>query len=280
MCFRTAMLASVLSVICLPASQAQQRPWYAELSIGRGLATTLSQTGHNLDYLCYPGRTTCLPHEGFRWYYDLPADQGWAISATLGRALGRLRIEVSALQEVRDVESRFTGLTFLDGRMRPDSDPGSGVIETVNTSIGAFRIRSLRLNALYGLFSARRRAMPYVGAGVGVSGLAVTDSFFESRFSCEPTAGCFPNIDLFDSSEHTDFTDLSVSFFGYVGADFPISERLAAGLRLALSQSGKLNSESTYTEHPLPDLTSSTEVSNIQLASVLASIRYSFGSVR
>ena len=203
-----------------------------------------------------------------------------SISATVGHARDRLRFEVSALQEVRNIESRFQDLTYLDGTPRAAFDPGSGVIETFSASIGSFRIRSLRLNAFYRVFSPQRRILPYLGAGFGLSGLAVTDSFFESRFSCDATAACPPNLSYYDSWQDVDFTDISVSLFGYFGTEFRISDEFAAGLRLVINQSGKLYSETMYNEHPMPKLTANTEISDIMLTSVLATIRYSFGSIR
>ena len=101
------------------AQQAKPSGWYVGAGAGINKASGIEQAGHNRDNICYP-EDDCSHlvndrPEGYRWYYDLDADDGAAFDIFIGRAMGAFRLELALAQRKNDVEQKFTGITYLGG---------------------------------------------------------------------------------------------------------------------------------------------------------------------
>ena len=75
------------------ASDAQEgKPagWYVGASVGINKVSGIEQAGHNRDNICYPDdvceRFGGGGPEGYRWYYDLDADDGAASAQSTASA--------------------------------------------------------------------------------------------------------------------------------------------------------------------------------------------------
>ena len=89
------MVSMLLMMLNLPAkAQEDKSGWYLQVGVGTGTSSKLSQMGWNRDTLCYPDQSRCVKHDGYRWFYDLPADTGPSLSAAVGRYWGLLRLEL------------------------------------------------------------------------------------------------------------------------------------------------------------------------------------------
>ena len=79
-------------------------------ALGINKASGIEQAGHNRDNICYP-EDDCShvggAPDGFRWYYDLDADEGAAFEVSIGRALGSIRLELALAQRKNDVEQKI-----------------------------------------------------------------------------------------------------------------------------------------------------------------------------
>ena len=263
---------------------AQERPWYVELGGGAGLVATIQQVGFNYDDLCYPTSVECLPHEGYRWYYELPSDAGIAVHGALGRHLGQLRVEASGAYSSRNLGQTFTAITYLDGTVQPSALVGTGVVETVYTGVGSLNALGVRLNVLYAPLRGERTMRPFVGVGAGLSRMTVTGVYFESRFSCE-SKPCAPGFELYDGLQDEDMSGTNLGLYGYAGFDYLLSDAILAGLRFTAGRSQPFSATGTYIEHPMdrPDVqsrpihgafTNETEFSDLFLMSVVATVRY------
>ncbi len=253
-----------------PASA--QSGWYVEAGVGVALRSTMKQAGRNSDDICYPTNICSQAPAGYRWYYDLPADQGTALSISAGRSWQHMRVEIAGMQLRTNLDQVFTGLTFLDGKSvlpNPDSDYTTSAI----AMIGDLTVRGLRLNANFYIPLGLVRLSPYLGGGLGASFLKVSDLFYHGQYGCA-VAACDVDPSYYDSQQATDLTDTVLSKHVYAGTDYAISDRIRLNLQVAYHLTGILSYEDPYVFHPKDDITSITEVSGIRHFSVLLSVRH------
>ena len=97
---------------------------------------------------------------GYRWRYAIDADAGTGFEVTFGRALGPLRLEISASQSKNNIEQEFVSLEYLDGSPWTGRE---GVVSNDVASIGDLTTRIVALN-VYRDFSAPHRALTRTSA--------------------------------------------------------------------------------------------------------------------
>ena len=197
--FSFVMLCALICVgaaINAASAEAGRSGWYFSAGTGLALSSSMDQVGWNRDTVCYP-TDPCFVADpvpalsGYRWRYAIDADAGAGFEATFGRALGRLRLEVSASQSKNNIEQEFVSLEYLDGSPWTSREEGTVVSNDV-ASIGDFTTRILALN-VYRDFSAAHRALtPYIGAGLGAAFVKVSDVQYTNDY--QDTADSPPSL--------------------------------------------------------------------------------------
>ena len=225
----------------LPKALGQTDFWYFELSTGATLSQELTQEGFNLDPFCYPGHICCPERlgcrnfsadqeSGYRWTYRAPADAGGTVRIGVGRAQGRLRVDLSGQLSSQNLEPIFSRIATLDGSPTAAFDPTSGVLSEVNTSLGKLKISSLHASAFLNLFPADRTLHPYLGLGVGIARATVTDVFFEEYFSCVALP-CKGDLSSYNSYQDTDLLDLVLLASAHAGFEYSLTHKILVGAR-------------------------------------------------
>ena len=262
------------------AQQAKPSGWYVGLGLGINKASGVEQAGHNRDNICYP-EDDCShldggAPQGYRWYYDLDADDGAAFEISIGRAFGSIRMELALAQRKNDVEQKFTGITYLDGS-RIMARPVSNYQSRTSTTIDDLTTRTLSLNAYYDFSLPGSRLTPYVGAGVGVSFVELSGVFFEARYSCKNPASDCDMPEQYDGRQNEDLTDTVLSAHLHAGLDYRVSEKMLVGLKLTYSMVGDMEAKGDYDFHPVPGLTNTNEITGMNHFSVMFGVKYFFG---
>ena len=262
------------------AQQAKPSGWYVGLGLGINKASGVEQAGHNRDNICYP-EDDCSHlvndrPEGYRWYYDLDADDGAAFEISIGRAMGAFRLELALAQRKNDVEQKFTGITYLDGS-RIMARPVSNYSSTTTSRVDDLTTRTLSLNAYYDFSLPGSRFTPYVGAGVGVSFVELSGVFFEARYSCKNPAMDCDMPEQYDGRQNADLTDTVLSAHLHAGLDYRVSEKMLVGVKLTYSMVGDMEAKGGYDFHPVADLTNTTEISGMNHFSLMFGVKYFFG---
>ena len=152
------LFVMLCALICAGAASAEagRSGWYFSVGTGLALSSSMDQVGWNQDTVCYP-TDPCFVADpvpalsGYRWRYAINADAGTGLEVTFGRALGPLRLEVSASQSKNNIEQEFVSLEYLDGS--PWTSREGTVVSNDVASIGDFTTRILALN-IYRDFSA------------------------------------------------------------------------------------------------------------------------------
>ena len=109
----TGVTSALAICACLGAAGAnaarETKPsgWYVGAGLGINKTSGVKQAGWNRDNVCYPD-DDCAP-QGYRWYYDLNADDGAVFEISIGRAFDALRLELSFTQRKNGLEQKFTG---------------------------------------------------------------------------------------------------------------------------------------------------------------------------
>ena len=263
------------------AQEAKPAGWYVALGAGINKASGIEQAGWNRDNVCYP-EDDCSHLEGgrpggYRWYYDLDADEGAALEISVGRTLGAFRLELALAQRKNDIEQNFKDITYLDGsRSMPaassdyqsDSDPDVDDLTT----------RTLSLNAYYDFSIAGSRFTPYLGAGVGVSFVEVGGLYYEGRYSCKPSAPDCDRPGQYDGLQDEDLTDTVLSAHLHAGLDYRLSEKMLVGLKLTYSMVSDMKDvKGEYIEHAVPGISNFTTFSGMNHFSVMLGVKYFFG---
>ena len=262
------------------AQQAKPSGWYVGAGAGINKASGIEQAGHNRDNICYP-EDDCShldggAPQGYRWYYDLDADDGAAFEISIGRAMGAFRLELALAQRKNDVEQKFTDITYLDGS-RSMARPVSNYQSRTSTTIDDLTTRTLSLNAYYDFSLPGSRFTPYVGAGVGVSFVELSGVFFEARYSCKNPASDCDRPEQYNGRQNEDLTDTVLSAHLHAGLDYRVSEKMLVGVKLTYSMVGDMEAKGDYDFHPVPDLTNTTEISGMNHFSVMLGVKYFFG---
>ncbi len=283
-CVIIAVLAVCAILVAAGASAAQEaKPsgWYVGASIGINKASGIEQAGHNRDNICYP-EDDCShlaggAPEGYRWYYDLDADDGAALEISVGRTFGDFRLELGLAQRKNDVEQKFTDITYLDGA-RIMARPVSNYQSEANASIDDLTTRTLSLNAYYDFSIAGSRFTPYVGAGVGVSFVELSGVYFEARYSCKNPAMDCDIPEQYDGRQNEDLTDTVLSAHLHAGLDYRASDKMLLGLKLTYSMVGDMEDvKGDYDFHPVAGLSNFTTISGMNHFSVMLGVKYFFG---
>ena len=166
-------VAAVLAATGSAPGAADELParsgWYFGGGVGAAGGADLDQEGWNRDTFCYPDAacfdetpTPTVP--GYRWRYDIDLDAGAALELSVGRFVGRTRLELTIAQQTHDARQAFTGIAYGDGtRIRPRA--GGPVASNGRGTIDRWRVRSVAVDAYYDFPDAWRAITPYVGAG-------------------------------------------------------------------------------------------------------------------
>ena len=281
---RVIMIALALCVIlglagASAAQGAKPSGWYVGAGAGINKASGIEQAGHNRDTICYP-EDDCShvggAPDGYRWYYDLDADEGSAFEVSIGRALGSIRLELALAQRKNDVEQKFTDITYLDGSRimaRPVSNYQSDAVSRIDD----LTTRTLSLNLYYDFSLAGSRFTPYLGAGVGVSFVELSGVFFEARYSCKNPGSDCDMPEQYDGRQNEDLTDTVFSAHLHAGLDYRVSEKMLIGAKLTYAMVGDMEAKGGYDFHPVPDLVNTTEISGMNHFSMMFGVKYFFG---
>ena len=261
------------------AQQAKPSGWYVGAGAGINKASGIEQAGHNRDNICYP-EDDCShvggAPEGYRWYYDLDADDGAAFEISIGRAMGAFRLELALAQRKNDVEQKFTGITYLDGS-RIMARPVSNYQSRTSTNVDDLTTRTLSLNAYYDFSLPGGRFTPYLGAGVGVSFVELSGVFFEARYSCKNPAADCDMPEQYNGRQNEDLSDTVLSAHLHAGLDYRVSDKMLVGLKLTYSMVGDVEAKGDYDFHPVPGLTNTNEITGMNHFSVMFGVKYFFG---
>ena len=261
------------------AQEAKPSGWYVGAGAGINKASGIEQAGHNRDNICYP-EDDCShvggAPDGYRWYYDLDADEGSAFEVSIGRAMGAFRLELALAQRKNDVEQKFTDITYLDGS-RSMARPVSNYSSTTTNRVDDLTTRTLSLNLYYDFSRPGSRFTPYLGAGVGVSFVELSGVFFEARYSCKDPGSNCDMPEQYDGRQNEDLTDTVLSAHLHAGLDYRVSERMLVGVKLTYSMVGDMEAKGGYDFHPVPDLTNTTEITGMNHFSLMLGVKYYFG---
>lgn len=258
--------------------------WYVGAGTGAGWSSTINQEGWNRDTYCYPD--SCgepgLSEEiagvsipGYRWKYDLDTDTGSAFEISVGRHLNRLRLEITAALQKNDIDQQFSSITFLDGRL-DSQPPGNRVTSNFVSTIDDFLTRTVSLNAYYDFTAAFDRITPYLGIGLGAAFAEVSGVYYSTNY--QDLADPSRDLSFYDSSQDTDMTDTVLFGSIHAGADYSLSDRILAGLKLTWSIMDDIKYTGSYSYHPVhsedPDFANHTTFSDIQQWSVMLTVKY------
>ncbi len=262
------------------AQEAKSSGWYVGAGAGINKASGIEQAGHNRDNICYP-EDDCSHlvndrPEGYRWYYDLDADDGAAFEISIGRAMGAFRLELVLAQRKNDVEQKFTGITYLDGS-RSMARPVSNYSSTTTNRVDDLTTRTLSLNAYYDFSLPGSRFTPYLGAGVGVSFVELSGVFFEARYSCKNPASDCDMPEQYDGRQNEDLSDTVLSAHLHAGLDYRVSEKMLVGVKLTYSMVGDMEAKGDYDFHPVAGIGNTNEITSMKHFSVMFGIKYFFG---
>ena len=263
------------------AEEAKPTGWYIGASVGLNRASGMEQAGWNRDDICYPeddcSRLPGGAPGGYRWYYDLEADDGAAFEISIGRRFGAFRLELALAQRKNDLEQKFKDITYLDGS-RSMPRPASNYQNDPDVRIDDLTTRTLSLNAYYDFPLAGGRFTPYLGAGVGVSFVDLAGVYYRSRYSCKNPAADCDDPGQYDSHQDEDLTEAVLSAHLHAGLDYRVSGKMLLGLKLTYSMVGDMEDvEGRYVKHPVPGLSNFTTISGMNHFSVMLGVKYFFG---
>ncbi len=278
-------MLAVYAISCAPRASANSEVmplgWYVGGSIGFNTTSGIEQAGYNRDNTCYPyhdcTHITDGSPDGYRWFYDLEADQGTVFEIVSGHAFGTFRLELALAQRRNDIEQKFTGITYLDDS-HITARPMSNYQSESDTHIDDLTTRSLSLNAYYDFPVMGRRFTPYLGGGVGVSFLKLSGLYFQSWHSCKNPALDCDMPERYNGRQHVDLSDSVYSAHLYAGFDYRIKERTLLGLKLTYSMVGDMKDvKGDYDFYPVPDISNFTTISNMDHWSLMLGVKYFFG---
>ena len=279
-----AMLAA--TVLCGAEASAGTAPpwssgWYIGVGPGINEVSGVRQAGRNRDTTCYPDHDcTRLERKapaGYRWHYDLDSSVGSAFELSFGRAFGAWRLELALDQRRVAVEQRFAGSTYLDGSHIVFRENNSYRSRT-RAGVGDLTTRTLALNSYRDFTLTNTRFTPYLGAGVGVSLVKLSDVFFETRYSCRnPAASDCAMPGNYDRGQDTEFSDSVFSAHLHAGLDYRVSDRVRIGLKLTYSMVDDFEATRGYAFYPIADLTNTTVISGMDHISAMLTLKYFLG---
>ena len=271
-------ILAICALLWAPAGSeaGAQQPdrWYLSAGLGMDWASLMRQAGDNRDRTCYPDMDCrYLPNgmpEGYRWYYDLEPGTGLAFEFAFGRVFDHMRMELSAGQRKQNLDQRFVAITFLNGGSIREAV--NDVRSNAMASIGDLTTRTYSLNGYYDFPIRYRGVTPYVGAGLGISSLVVSELHYSASYT--GTQGPDdPPLASFNNMQEVDLSDLSLAKSLYAGADYFLGGGILLGLKLTYTGVGDLDDRSEYALHRMAGLTNETNVSRTDHWSVTATFR-------
>ena len=276
------VLLGVLILLGVPeavrAAGPERAAWYVNVGGGAGWSATMDKAGRNRDTTCSPNRD-CGGRSvaGFRWFQDLVPETGRTFGIAAGRQVGRLRFELSATQQTHPVALEFIGITYLDGSERAPHVVDSPYTSRSTNMVDELTTRSLSVNVYRDFPMPRFRAIPYLGAGLGITYVEVSGLYFHSDYSCREGRSCDPPADRYDTVKSADLTDVVPAAHLFAGVAWHLSDRWALDVKLAYRAVGDLAHRSAYVQHEFPGLTFREAVRGIRQGSVLLGARYTWG---
>ena len=283
-------IGTILIVLAMPGGAGAEQVrsgWYVGAGIGASWTSTINQEGWNRDTYCYPDscdepglskELAGVSIPGYRWKYDLDTDTGSAFEISIGRYFNRLRLEFTAALQKNDIDQQFSSITFLDGRLN-SPPPGNRVTANFVSRIDDFLTRSVSFNAYYDFTDAFDRITPYLGIGLGAAFAEVSGVYYSTNY--QALADPSRDLSFYDSSQDTDMTDTVLFGNIHAGADYRLSDRILAGLKLTYSIMDDIKYTGSYLKHPVhredPDFANHTKFSDIQQWSVMVTLKYLLG---
>ena len=259
------------------AGEPRRTGWYVGAGAGLNWSSSMKQVGHNQDTTCYPdfdcGHLPGGMPDGYRWRYDLESDVGTAFEVSIGYMSDRVRLELSAAQRKNDIDQKFSGIGYLDGTSIIDA--GNDVQSNFMASIGDLTTRTLSLNAYYDFPTVANRITPYLGAGVGLSFVKVSNLRFSANYT--GTQGSGPPLQSFNGRQEADLSDTVLAKHLYAGGDYSWGNKTLLGLKLAYTQVSDIEDRSSYLVHPVSGLTNLTKISGMDHWSLMITLKYLFG---
>lgn len=277
---RSGLLGAVLlfGVVAPAGAQPRRSQWYVGGGAGANWPSGFEQEGHNRDTTCYPGEDCSrLPGgrpPGYRWRYDISGKTGAAYEVSLGRRFSHLRLEFSVSQQKNDIDSAFSGISYVDGS--PILSIETDVQARARASVGDLMGRTLSLNLYYDLPLASNRVTPYLGGGLGIGFFEVTDLFYESSYS-GPGGPYDPPLEFYSGLTNEDLSDTILTKHLYAGVDFGMNERTLLGVKLSHTRMGDFVATGGYEIHPIPELTSETRFSGMNHFSLGLTVKFLLG---
>lgn len=278
-------LSALLSAA--PCVTAQASDWYAGLSLGANQVSGADHSGWNSDAVCYPG-FACFNQDpvpaidGYRWRYASDLDTGYALKLHLGREFGRFRLEAALAERKNDLShAQFLSLTHLDGS--PVGSSTSTASSQVMSGLGDYRVRELSVSAYLDFPDAFESITPYVGVGIGLAEIEISNVFFSDVYSdpTNPNAMYDPPLSFYNGHQDEDLSDVVLGTHLHAGIDHPLSNRTTIGLQVIWTRYGKMRDEGRYSVHPMhsidPDFASHTEFDATKHISLVISWRRMLG---
>ena len=268
------------------SAEAGRSGWYLSAATGLALSSGMDQEGWNRDTVCYP-TDPCFVADpvpalsGYRWGYTIDADTGTEFEITLGRALGSLRLEVSASQSKNNIEQEFASLEYLDGSPWIGRE---GVVSNDVASIGDLTTRIVSLN-VYRDFSAAHRALtPYIGAGLGAAFVKVSDVKYENDYqdTAESPPVYDPPLSFYNSITDVDYSDTVAAGRLHAGIDYAVNDRMLLGAKLTYTLVDDIADTGVYDSHPMqqagdPPFTNQTTFSAAHSWSLAIALKHRLG---
>ena len=268
------------------SAEAGQSGWYFSVGTGLALNSGMDQEGWNRDTVCYP-TDPCFVADpvpelsGYRWRYAIDADAGTGFEVTFGRALGPLRLEVSASQSKNNIEQEFVSLEYLDGSPWIGRE---GVVSNDVASIGDLTTRIVALNFYRDFSTAHRALTPYIGAGLGAAFVKISDVRYENDYqdTAESPPTYDPPLSFYNSIQDVDYSDTVAAGLLHAGADYNLNDRMLLGAKLTYTRVDDMADTGTYESHPMqqtgdPPFTNQTTFDATHSWSLAITLKHRFG---
>ena len=277
--YLSAILTAGFAALSAAAQDAQDR-WYFTAGGGLNALATLDQDGYNYDDTDYPTLDfSVLPGgepAGFRWHYVIETENGPAFQAAVGRAFesgGRLELRYDRLNS--DLEQATKRSWYVTGD-RISGREGSTISSDSWSDIGELNTDILSLNVYYDIPVLNDKIVPYLGYGIGVSFVEITDVYFESEYVGTPLPG-EPAAEHFNNLQDVDISGSSIAQFLSAGVDLRATNDALIGIKWRYAKVGNVEQEDLYQGHPQTGMTSITRFSGMSHWSLAVEVKYLLG---
>lgn len=267
-------IALVLTALFTCNLEAQNSDWYFGFTIGTDWMDTLKQAGFNGDTVCYPTFVCPQEPEGYRWFYDLDTHTGFGMELSVGRSMGKNRLELAIALASNDIKQIFDRITFLDGSplLFEENSEYSNFVES---KVGSISFGGLMLNTYRDFrISESLPLTTYVGIGAGVTRVEIEELVFRSEYMCIKDRCQDQPASKYNVLQDTELEDWVWAVNISAGLDYQISRRVLVGLKIAHRVTDDLVQSAGYLQHPIPDLRNTTTVSELRSWSLSLSFKY------